>query len=101
MYPSNENLKNLLEESLRIQASALINIKQLIDEDLAMAATIFGISVEDAKAIKQADLTSLQKIASTNHLFTIHAKQNAIKSIIENLNSTHDFELAKLTSVEN
>lgn len=98
MYPSNQVIKNLLEESLQIQVSALINIRQMIEQDLLMTSTIFGISAEDAKAIKETDLTTLQKIASTNYLFTIHAKHNVVKSIIENLNSEKEFELAKLTS---
>ena len=87
----------LLEHHNKIQVSALLNLKELCEENIEMACTLFGISECDAQLIISADSSQLQSLAATNSIFNCESTPRGGFQALLAASKTNS--LASLTSI--
>ncbi|WP_288987865.1 hypothetical protein [uncultured Pseudoalteromonas sp.] len=77
-------LNKLVDEALKIQVAAMLNIHFMCNESMALAKSIWHLTDLDAEAIRDADIMTLQNVAHHHGILNCASMPSGtIKQLIE------------------
>lgn len=77
-------LNKLVDEAIKIQVAAMINIHSVCNESIALAKSIWHLTDVDAEAIRDADIMTLQSVAHHHGVLNCAAMPSgSIKQLID------------------